>query len=55
MQYVKHVRKNGYRYGGFHKEMALLNRKQIPYCKECHRKVHDGLYDGFCLANLKKA
>ena len=53
MHHVKHVRKNGYRYGGFHKEMALLNRKQIPLCIECHKKVHEGLYDGIKLANLK--
>jgi len=54
MHHVKHVRKNGVRYGGFHKEMALLNRKQIPLCKECHKKVHDGLYDGINLKNLQE-
>lgn len=54
MHHVKHVRKNGVRYGGFHKEMALLNRKQIPLCKECHKKVHDGLYDGISLKNLQE-
>ena len=46
MHHVKHVRKQGYRYKGFHEQMALLNRKQIPLCKNCHRKVHAGLYDG---------
>jgi group II intron reverse transcriptase/maturase len=33
MHHVKHVRKNGYRYKGFHEQVALLNRKQIPLCK----------------------
>ena len=52
MHHVRHVRKNGARYGGFRKEMSLLNRKQIPLCKKCHRKVHEGLYDGMKLTNL---
>jgi group II intron reverse transcriptase/maturase len=55
MHHVKHVRKNGVRYGGFHKEMALLNRKQIPLCKKCHKKVHLGLYDNISLKNLQEA
>lgn len=46
MHHVKHVRKKGFRYKGFHEQMALLNRKQIPLCKNCHKKVHAGLYDG---------
>lgn len=46
MQHVKHVRKQGSRYKGFHQQMALLNRKQIPLCKNCYRKVHAELYDG---------
>jgi group II intron reverse transcriptase/maturase len=54
MHHVKHVRKNGFRYKGFHQQMALLNRKQVPLCKECHRKVHSGLYDGPSLESLRK-
>lgn len=46
MHHVKHVRKEGERYAGFTAEMALLNRKQIPLCRLCHVKVHDGKYDG---------
>ena len=34
--------------------MALLNRKQVPLCKDCHRKVHAGLYDGPSLETLRK-
>ena len=54
MHHVKHVRKEGFRYKGFHEQMALLNRKQIPLCKDCHKKVHAGLYDGPSLENLRK-
>lgn len=52
MHHVKHVRKQGYRYKGFHYEMALLNRKQVPLCKQCHIRVHMGLYDGIKLSKL---
>nr|YP_009686222.1 putative reverse transcriptase and intron maturase [Halamphora calidilacuna]QDR25075.1 putative reverse transcriptase and intron maturase [Halamphora calidilacuna] len=54
MHHVKHVRKNGYRYKGFHQQMTLLNRKQIPLCKDCHQKVHSGVYDGPSLETLRK-
>ena len=54
MHHVKHVRKQGFRYQRFHKQMALLNRKQIPLCKNCHKKVHSGLYDGPSLKTLRK-
>jgi len=53
MHHVKHVKKNGYRYQGFHQQMALLNRKQIPLCKDCHKKVHAGLYNGPSLESLR--
>jgi group II intron reverse transcriptase/maturase len=43
MHHVKHVRKEGFRYKGFHEQMALLNRKQVPLCKECHHKLYSGL------------
>lgn len=54
MHHVKHVRKQGFRYKGFHEQMALLNRKQIPLCKNYHKKVHMGLYDGPSLKTLRK-
>jgi len=54
MHHVKDVRKQGYRYNGFHQQMALLNRKQIPLCKNCHKKVHAGLYNGLSLETLRK-
>jgi group II intron reverse transcriptase/maturase len=54
MHHVKHVKKQGFRYEGFQKQMALLNRKQIPLCKNSHKKVHAGLYDGPSLETLRK-
>jgi group II intron reverse transcriptase/maturase len=54
MHHVKHVRKNGVRYQGFRQQMALLNRKQVPLCQSCHRKVHAGLYHGPALNILRK-
>ena len=54
MHHVKHVRKQGFRYKGFQKQLLLLNRKQIPLCKNCHKKVHAGLYDGPSLKTLRK-
>ena len=53
MHHVKHVRKHGFRYKGFHHQMALLNRKQIPLCRCCHKRVHAGLYDGPSLESLR--
>jgi hypothetical protein len=54
MHHVKHVRKEGFRYGGFTQQMALLNRKQIPLCKNFHQKVHAGLYNGPSLESLRE-
>jgi group II intron reverse transcriptase/maturase len=54
MHHVKHVRKEGFRYKGFHQQMALLNRKQVPLCKSCHKMVHAGLYNGPSLETLRK-
>lgn len=52
MHHIKHVRKKGYRYAGFTAEMSLLNRKQVPLCRECHMAVHRGEYDGIRLSIL---
>jgi hypothetical protein len=47
MHHVRHVRKLGLRKPrGFQAVMRALNRKQIPVCKGCHRKIHLGEYDG---------
>ena len=53
MHHVRHIRKmEGKPVGGFAWLMRLQNRKQVPVCRECHRKIHRGEYDGLRLADL---
>ena len=33
----------------YQEQMRAMNRKQIPVCKNCHDKIHKGLYDGTAL------
>lgn len=39
---------------GFTNLMAMLNRKQIPVCQSCHRKIHLGEYNGISLKDFKR-
>jgi hypothetical protein len=50
MHHVKHIRKGDIK--GFTKIMQILNRKQIPVCRDCHMKIHRGTYDGISLNKL---
>jgi len=34
--------------------MKQMNRKQIPVCRECHNKIHQGSYNGVRLRDLKR-
>lgn len=53
MHHVRHVRKMTERQTkGFTSLLAKLNRKQIPVCQECHRKIHNGTYNGMKLSDL---
>ena len=55
MHHIKHVK--GSR-SGYSRIMSLLNRKQIPVCRDCHMAIHAGKYDGVELkqfANLEVA
>jgi hypothetical protein len=53
MHHVRHIRKMGRRKAkGFKTIMQALNRKQVPVCKLCHRKIHRGEYDGLKLTEL---
>lgn len=55
MHHVKHLKKGiSPNQKAFTKLMATLNRKQIPVCKECHLKIHKGVYDGLPLNALKQ-
>jgi group II intron reverse transcriptase/maturase len=53
MHHVRHIRKMGARKPkGFRAVMGALNRKQIPVCRSCHQKIHQGEYDGIRLQDL---
>ena len=44
MHHLKHIRTLNIKLKGIDKEMASINRKQIPVCKQCHLKIHAGEY-----------
>ena len=50
MHHIKHLKKA--KATGFTKVMIALKRKQIPVCKECHKKIHAGTYNGTPLKEL---
>ncbi|HZS76883.1 MAG TPA: reverse transcriptase domain-containing protein [Ktedonobacteraceae bacterium] len=53
MHHVRHIRKiTDKQAKGFTGLLAKLNRKQIPVCQECHRKIHNGTYDGLKISDL---
>jgi predicted HNH restriction endonuclease len=52
MHHLKHIKTINIKLKGIDKEMAAINRKQIPVCKDCHSKVHRGEYDGIGLRKL---
>lgn len=54
MHHVRHIRKANEKLRGFNKLLATLNRKQIPLCVSCHRKVHAGKYDGIALSEFAR-
>lgn len=37
---------------GFQEILGILNRKQIPVCRDCHRSIHMGKYDGLSVNDL---
>lgn len=52
MHHIKHVRKRGTVTTGFAKVIDRLNRKQIPTCRICPKRIHAGKYDGLALKDL---
>lgn len=54
MHHVRHIRKlsDKREATGFTRILRKLNRKQIPVCEACHRKIHRGEYDGLKLSQL---
>ena len=53
MHHVRHIRKIGQKKPvGIHAILRTLNRKQLPVCAGCHRKIHRGEYDELRLSDL---
>jgi len=54
MHHVRPMRKlsNKREATGFNRILRMLNRKQIPVCETCHRKIHRGTYDSLKLPEL---
>lgn len=54
MHHVRHLRKlsNKRVATGFNRLLRAMNRKQVPVCSDCHRKIHRGEYDGLKLSHL---
>ena len=54
MHQVRHIRKLSHKRepAGFNHMLRKLNRKQIPVCEACHRRIHQGSYDGLKLSSL---
>ena len=54
MHHIKHIRsrKNTKEKQTFTSFMGLINRKQVPVCRDCHLKIHKGVYDGLKLSEL---
>lgn len=53
MHHVKQIRTINPSLGSFDRMMARINRKQVPLCRVCHRKVHAGRYAGMSLRHFK--
>ena len=51
---MHHIRSLRGKPKGFTNVMKAMNRKQVPVCKICHGKIHNGVYDGLSLKDLKK-
>jgi nicotine oxidoreductase len=53
MHHVRHIRKIGAKKPiGINAILRMLNRKQLPVCTQCHRKIHRGEYDELRLSDL---
>jgi group II intron reverse transcriptase/maturase len=52
MHHLKHLRTLNLKLDSFGKMMARINRKQVPLCKPCHRRVHQGTSAGMSLRHF---
>jgi 5-methylcytosine-specific restriction endonuclease McrA len=55
MHHVKHIRKasDSTKLDYWTRAMSNMNRKQIPVCRPCHNKIHNGKYDDISLNKLQ--
>lgn len=53
IHHVKHVKNISKSLSPLVKDHAIMNRKQVPLCQQCHRLVHKGLYHGPKLGSNK--
>jgi len=51
IHHVRHIRK-GKDDSWILNKMRAMNRKQLPVCRECHRNIHSGAYDGLKLRSI---
>lgn len=54
MHHVRHVKGINAKLDPFVKQMAAINRKQVPLCKKCKRPRARGKYDGVSLKHFGK-
>lgn len=52
MHHLKHIKTINTKLNTFNKLLAKINRKQVPLCKDCHVRVHNGKHQGFSLKYL---
>lgn len=52
MHHVRHIKSINLKLNSFDRQLAAVNRKQVPLCHSCHSKVHAGKYDGLSLKYL---
>jgi 5-methylcytosine-specific restriction endonuclease McrA len=52
MHHLKHIKSINVKLDSFGKIMSKINRKQVPLCRPCHERVHNGTYDGMSLKHF---
>jgi hypothetical protein len=53
MHHIKHIRTINVKLSKFDQLAARVNRKQIPLCRPCHIKVHQGKHQGMSLKHFQ--
>jgi len=53
IHHIKHVKNINKKLTPLVKDYTIINRKQVPLCASCHRKMHKGLYDSVKLGSNK--